>query len=157
MRAVLSFSVVAAVLSGAGCAADPLPFDGVADVKLLMTSVIEPAAEVYWDAVGTIIDENGIDEFAPSTDEEWQAVRNAAVVIAESGNLLMMEGRLQGGVEWLAMSTAMIQAGRQALAAANAEDTDAVFDAGAEVYYTCTACHATYALDTIRPSDLRDD
>ena len=45
----------------AGCAADPLPFDGVANVKLLMTSVVEPAAEVYWDAVGTIIDENGID------------------------------------------------------------------------------------------------
>ncbi len=140
-----------------GCAADPLPFDGVADVKLLMSAVIEPAAEVYWDAVGTIIDENGTDEFAPSTDEEWQAVRNAAVVIAESGNLLMMGGRIQGGVEWLAMSTAMIQAGRAALAAAEAEDRDAVFDAGAEVYYACSACHATYAPDTLRPNDLRDN
>jgi hypothetical protein len=69
----------------AGCAADPLPFDGVANVKLLMTSVVEPAAEVYWDAVGTIIDENGIDEFAPSTDEEWQAVRNVGRGLSSCG------------------------------------------------------------------------
>ena len=138
------------------CAPGAPPFEEVADVKQLMISVVEPAAEVYWDAVGTIIDENGIEEIAPSTDEEWQAVRNAAIVIAESGNLLMMEGRVQGGVTWMELATELIEAGRQALAAAEAEDTTAVFDAGAEVYYACSSCHTTYAPETLRPSFERD-
>ena len=45
------------------------------------------------------------------------------------------------------MSLAMIEVGRVAIAAAE-------FDAGAEVYAVCSACHATYALGTISPSDL---
>ena len=144
--------VVALILLLSACAPDPPPFEEVADLKQLMNSVIDPAAEVYWDAVGTIIDLNGTEEIAPSTDEEWQAVRNAAMVIAESGNLLLMEGRRQGGVEWTALSKALIAVGREALAAAVAEDTAAVFDAGAEVYYACARCHATYAPDTLGPS-----
>ena len=147
------FAALATLLCG--CNAKGQPFVEVADVKQLMISVVEPAAEIYWDAVGTIIDKNGIVEFAPSTDEEWQAVRNAAMVIAESGNLLMMEGRIQGGVEWTALSSALIEVGRQALEAAEAENATAVFDAGAEVYYACSNCHATYAPDTIRPADNR--
>ncbi len=155
MRATLLPSfILVALLSG--CTADPPPFEEVADLKQLMNSVVDPAAEVYWDAVGTIIDLNGTVEIAPSTDEEWQAVRNAAIVIAESGNLLMMEGRRQGGVEWIALSKALIEVGREALAAAEAEDTAAVFDAGAEVYYVCSRCHATYAPDTLGPSFIRE-
>ena len=54
MRAtLLPLSIVVALLSG--CAPDPPPFEEVADVKQLMNSVLDPAAEVYWDAVGTII------------------------------------------------------------------------------------------------------
>lgn len=139
-----------------GCAPEPLPFEEVADVKQLMTSVLEPAAEVYWDAVGTIMDLSGTVEIAPSTDEEWQAVRDAAMVIAESGNLLMMPGRVQGGEEWMDFSRAMIDTGRQALTAAEAKDTAAVFDAGGEVYLACSRCHATYAPDTLRPGYARD-
>ena len=155
MRAtLLPLFILGTLLSG--CAPEPPPFEEVADVKQLMNSVIDPAAEVYWDAVGTIIDLNGTEEIAPGTDEEWQAVRNAAIVIAESGNLLMLEGRRQGGVEWMALSRALIEVGREALEAAEAEDTAAVFDAGAEVYYACSRCHATYAPDTLRPSFTRD-
>ena len=155
MKAVRFPLLASLVTLLSGCSSNTQPFVEVADVKQLMISVVEPAAEIYWDAVGTIIDKNGIVEFAPSTDEEWQAVRNAAMVIAESGNLLMMEGRIQGGVEWTALSRALIEVGRQALQAAEAENATAVFDAGAEVYYACSNCHATYAPDTIRPSDNR--
>tara|TARA_B100001146_G_scaffold20927_1_gene16005 strand:- start:7269 stop:7742 length:474 start_codon:yes stop_codon:yes gene_type:complete len=155
MKAVRFPLLAALVTLLSGCSSNTQPFVEVADVKQLMISVVEPAAEIYWDAVGTIIDKNGIVEFAPSTDEEWQAVRNAAMVIAESGNLLMMEGRIQGGAEWTALSSALIEVGQQALEAAEAENATAVFDAGAEVYYACSNCHATYAPDTIRPADSR--
>ncbi len=153
-RVRLPLSALVLLLSA--CAPDPPPFEEVADLKQLMNSVLDPAAEVYWDAVGTIIDLNGTVEIAPSTDEEWQAVRDAAIVIAESGNLLMMEGRRQGGVEWMTLSRALVEVGREALEAAEAEDTAAVFDAGAEVYYACSRCHATYAPDTLGPSFVRD-
>ena len=152
MRATRPHWLAVAILLS-GCAPDSPPFTNVADVKQLMTSVIEPAAETYWDSVGWILDENGTVELAPSTIEEWEAVRNAAFVIAESGNLLMMEGRALDRGAWVAMSQALIDTGRQALAAAEARDKFAVFDAGAEVYYACSGCHAKYALETLRPSD----
>jgi hypothetical protein len=38
-------------------------------------------------------DENGITHKAPRTDEEWQEVRNHALVLLEAPNLLTMEGR----------------------------------------------------------------
>ena len=63
---------------------DSMPFEAVADGRQLMVSVIEPAAEVYWDAVGTVMDLEGTTEIEPQSDEEWEAVENAAWVLAES-------------------------------------------------------------------------
>ena len=130
-------------------------FQPVADVQQLMTAVLEPAAEVYWDAVGWVIDTTGTHETVPHTGEEWEAVRNAAFVVAESGNLLMMDGRAQSDEGWMALSGALIAVGRRAIAAAEARDPAAVFDVGGQVYEACTACHAAYALETLRPSDAR--
>ena len=127
----------------------------VADIQVLMLAVLEPAAEAYWDAVGWVIDEDGEQEIVPANPEEWEKVRNAAFIIAESGNLLMMGGRALDQDNWIGMSQALVEVGRSAIEAAEARDRDAVFNAGAEVYYVCTACHAEYALGTLRPSDTR--
>ncbi len=156
MKAHRWFWVTSALLLGCATdAPDSSSYETVADVQQLMLTVLEPAAEAYWDAVGWIIDETGEHEIAPANPEEWEAVRNAAFVIAESGNLLMMDGRALDQTSWIAMSKAMVQVGRTAIGAAEARDKNAVFDAGAEVYYVCTACHAAYALGTLRPSDER--
>ena len=151
--------LLAALVVPVGCAPDAsesLPFEAVADGRQLMVSVIEPAAEVYWDAVGVIMDLEGTHEIEPRSDEEWEAVENAAWVLAESGNLLLMEDRAQGREHWTAMSRSMIEVGRRAVDAAVAKDPQAVFDMGAEVYFVCTGCHAVYAAETLRPSDLPD-
>jgi hypothetical protein len=145
---------LAACAADAPGSSDAPPFEPVGDMQQLMATVVEPAADFYWDAVGTIIDLEGTEEIFPRSDEEWEAVRNAAYAIAESGNLMMMEGRGADEDAWRAMSVAMIQVGRVAIAAAEAKNAAAVFDAGAEVYAVCSACHATYALETIRPSEL---
>jgi hypothetical protein len=123
----------------------------VADVQELMLTIIEPAAEVYWDAVGWVLDPEGTHEISPTTDEEWEQVVNAAYVVAESGNLLMMDGRSMGG-SWNSMSRTMTEVSRRAIAAAEARDIDAVFGVGAELYYACTACHSQYALEAVRPN-----
>ena len=138
----------------AACSSSPSapPYRPVADVKQLMATVVEPAAEVYWDAVGTIIDQNGTIEIEPQSVEEWDAVRNAAYVVAESGNLLMMPSRAKDAGDWMTMSQQMIDVGQRAIKAAEARNKTAVFDVGADVYDACTNCHAKYAVELQRPN-----
>ena len=136
-----------------GCARDAgPPFVEVADLADLMTTVVDPAADVYWDAVGWIIDASGTTEIRPESPEEWEGVRNAAYQVAESGNLMMMEGRAVDEPEFTAFAQAMISVGRRAIEAAEAQDEQGVFDVGAEVYAVCNGCHATYARETLRPN-----
>jgi len=143
--------VVPILLSGCGSGTDEPPFTLVADLADLMSTVVDPAADVYWDAVGWIIDASGTTEIRPESPEEWEAVRNAAYQVAESGNLMMMRGRAVDEPEWIAFSQALISVGRRAIEAAEARDEQGVFDVGAEIYAVCTACHATYAVETLRP------
>ena len=122
----------------------PPPFAPVADVQQLMRSVVDPAADGIWDSVKTVDSAEGVVEYAPHSDAEWQAVRNHAVVVAESGNLLMMAGRAKDDQDWLRLSRALVDVGRRALAAADAKDKNALFDAGGEVYEACANCHQKY-------------
>ena len=158
MGAVLRGLCCVGVAGGTGCAADESDdmYLAVADVPELMGHVLEPAAEVYWDAVGWILDENGTHEIRPSNEEEWEAVVSAAFVVAESGNLLMMDGRSLDDGPWMVMSRALIEVGRRAVEVAEARDEQGVFDVGAEVYMVCTNCHSTYALETLRPNERAD-
>lgn len=130
-------------LAPAGCRPAP-DFLPVTTVKELMSSVVYPAAELYWDAVGTVDDSTGSTSYGPETPEEWAAVKNNALVVAESGNLLMMDPRAPDRDQWMAFSRAMVTAGKQAAEAAAAQDTAAVFNAGAVLYETCTRCHEKY-------------
>lgn len=156
MIAIRGLALAGLVLTAA-CGGPPPPaYRPVADVKQLMASILEPGAEAYWDAVGTIIDERGTHDFAPESQEEWDAVLAGAFVVAESGNLLMMAPRAKDSGEWMAMSQKLVDVGQRAIRAAEARDRSAVFDIGAEVYDTCTACHAKYAVELMRPN-VRDD
>jgi hypothetical protein len=127
----------------------------VGDVADLMAGVVEPAAEVIWDAVGVIVDAEGEHQLAPQTEEDWLMVRFAAYTVAESGNLLMMPERALDQAAWITMSQSLVEMGQRAIEAADARDLDAVFDVGAEIYYVCTNCHSTYANETLRPNDTR--
>jgi len=150
--------LILAVAILSGCAAEPdesSTFIPVGDVRELMAHIVDPAAGVYWDAVGTIVDADGVHEMYPRTDEEWEAVSNAAFMVAESGNLMMMEGRARDQEAWITMSQQLVEVAQRALEAADARNLDAVFDMGAEVYYVCTNCHAVYAIETLRPTDSR--
>jgi hypothetical protein len=139
MQRIQWFVVLGPFILSACGGAPPPPYRPVADVKQLMASVVEPAAEVYWDSVGTIIDSSGVTEIEP-------------YVVAESGNLLMMSSRAKDGGDWMKMSQALIDVGQRAVRAAESHDKAAVFDVGAEVYDTCTSCHAKYALEIQRPN-----
>jgi hypothetical protein len=116
----------------------------VADTKLLMQAVIDPNADIVWDAVKTIDTAKGTEEIRPRTDEEWAVVRNAAVAVAESGNLLMMVPRAKDGGDWMKLAQQMIDTGHEAIKAAEAKNADRLFTVGGDIYDSCSACHRQY-------------
>ena len=129
-------------------------------MRRLMLSVIEPAAETYWDAVGWIIDSTGVHHFTPESDEEWERVEAAGWMLVESEHLLLVAGREGnapvGDGSWRAMAASLGVVSMAAVEAAGARDPDAVFDAGAELYQACLACHAAFAAETLRPNYAED-
>lgn len=119
-------------------------FGSVTDMKQLMNWVIDPAADVVWASVGTIVNLEGTKEIVPRTDEEWAAVRNSAATVAESANLLMLPGRARNQDDWMTKARGLSDAAAEALRAAEVKDTEALFDAGGTIYQACSDCHAKY-------------
>lgn len=147
----LAFVILLAACEKAPPAPPLPPFKPAATNKELMDEVIEPAANVYWDAVGSVTDKRGTVEKAPRTDDEWKAVRNAAMVVAESGNLLMIEPRVRDRGQWMALARGLVLVGEKARKAAESRDKKAVFDVGAEVYQACVNCHSIYLVGPLAP------
>ena len=123
------------------------PFTPVADVKQIMEMVIDPAAEVVWESVGFVITADGEQEVLPRNDAEWAVVRNSAMTLAESGNLLMIGDRAKGEGPWMIMSRSLVEAGKATLQAVEAKDVDAVFAVGERLYNACETCHVLYWYD----------
>jgi hypothetical protein len=141
--------VVLAGVSLAGCGGpEPPPFKPIVDTKLLMQSVVDPNADLIWEAVKTIDSVQGREEIRPKTDEQWTAVRNAAVTVTESGNLLMMSPRAKDGGEWMKRAQDMINAGDAAIKAAESKNPERLFAVGGDIYEACSNCHREY-LDAI--------
>jgi hypothetical protein len=122
---------------------DPVPTP-VGTVKQVMKGIVGPAATVVFSSVSTTLTEAGRDDKAPHTDEEWEAVGNSAIALAEAGNLLMMEGRAVDKGEWIKMSQAMIDAAKVALKAVEAKSADDVLASGDAINVSCDKCHQRY-------------
>jgi hypothetical protein len=67
------------------------PFHTTLTTKQLMSWIIDPNAAAIWNSVGSITTERDREKH-PQTDEEWSTYRNAAAMLIESGNLLMLDG-----------------------------------------------------------------
>jgi hypothetical protein len=123
-----------------------MPFHTALDVKQLMSWIVDPNATGLWNSVATIDTDKGREERQPRTDEEWNAVRNHAAVLVESGNLLMLSGRAVDQGDWIKFSRGLSDAASTALQAAEVKDVPALFEAGGTVYEACSACHAKYLI-----------
>jgi hypothetical protein len=138
-------------------------------IKDLMESIIDPSADTLWGAVGTVVDNDGIHEMFPKTDEEWQEPRRAAVRIVEGSNLLIIPGREAAppgtksdapGAEleppqitvlinekrksFDAFARALQGLGVEALGAIDAKDTSLLLEIGARMENVCEGCHQTF-------------
>jgi hypothetical protein len=138
-------------------------------IKDLMESIIDPSADTLWGAVGTVVDNEGIHEIFPKTQEEWQEPRRAAVRIIEGSNLLMMPDRAAAptgtkseapGAEleppqitvlirekrksFEAFARALQRVGLEAVRAIDAKDTSLLLEIGAQMESVCEGCHQAF-------------
>ena len=116
----------------------------VASIQQIMAGITGPAASVVYNAVGTVINREGIKEIAPQNDEEWAVVANGAAALVESGNLLLIGNRVLDNGDWITMARAMIEKETVALKAAEAKSTEGLLASGGDINATCDNCHAKY-------------
>ena len=174
MRRFLSLLVVGLTSISAGSCSREAPkpepaFRPTATVKDIMLSIIDPEADVLWNAVATIVTISGTEEREPRTDEEWTAVQRSAVQLVEATNLLRVPGRLvarpgersenprielhpetiqkliaDDPVTWAGLVDRLHDAAVPALNAANSRNAKGLFDAGEKIEHACEACHQHY-------------
>jgi len=173
IAAVLCSAALGAIalssLAGAGPGKAARDRQVYATIKDLMESIVDPSADVLWGAAGTVVDEKGVQETVPKTEEEWLGVRRAAVRIIEGGNLLMMADRDAApagtksevpGVElepaemtvlirknrksFNGFAKALQGLGLEALRASEAKNVDLLVEIGGRMEDVCERCHQTF-------------
>lgn len=170
--AIAAFGV--SVLINTTCSAPkeqaPAPeFTATATIKDLMLGVVDPSADVVWNAVHSTVGDLGVLDVKPQNDEEWANVRYGAIRLVEATNLLMIPGRRVArpgekseapGIElepdemdkliaedrpgWNKRALALRAAALEALQAIDAKDPDKVFIIGEHIEAACENCHLKY-------------
>ena len=106
----------------------------IASVKELHDAMISPSSDAIFD----------IGRAAPKDAAGWSALRNHAIILAEAGNLMMVEGRAKDKGEWMKLSRALVDAAAVALKAVQAKNADGVVKAGDQIVMICEDCHGPY-------------
>ena len=125
---VVAFTATAAFANGD----DNIPGEPLASVKQVMLGLTIPASNVVWNVV------------FGEEKTDWEKVEANAMTLAESGRLLMEDGRAVDDGEWMKYARAMIDSSLEAAEFAGAEDLDALRKAGNALYESCDGCHKKY-------------
>jgi hypothetical protein len=168
IRNVLLALTATGMLVTTGDAAEPPPYSTDLTISDIMASIVMPSANVLWEAVLPDTDENGNEILkGPDSDEGWLRVREAAISLAASTNLLMVPdlpvrdpaletppGELSSGeiaglireqsASWYAWNQVMHTTAMQLLQAVDAKDTQAIWDMTATLDAPCTSCHTQF-------------
>lgn len=127
--------VSAGALVAAGAAAtQQAAFKPVASVTQIMQAMVVPSSNALFD----------VPRNPPADEAGWAAVRNHAIVLAESGNLLLIGDRAPESEVWTRTARGLAEAGQAALVAAQAEDADGIADAGNQIIEACEGCHQVH-------------
>jgi cytochrome c556 len=79
----------------------------------------------------------------PADDAAWSNVREHAVALAETGNLLLIGSRVREGT-WTTLAAAQVDAAVDAATAASEKNADKLAMASDRLYGTCENCHQIY-------------
>ena len=123
---------MAAALGQAG--SDRPPMRNVGSMSDLMVKIIYPASDALF----------YIETRTPKTDAEWTVLEGQALMLAETGNLLMMPGRARDQQQWMADAKLMLDAGAAAVKAARTKNVEAISALNDQLLESCTSCHKHY-------------
>jgi hypothetical protein len=130
----------AVVIAMSACSRGPA-LQPIATIEQIMETTVEPVSNAVFDAA---VWENGVQVGGPKTEDDWKLVQANALMLAETANLLLMDGRAKDQVGWPIRTQAMKDAALEAARAAEAKNTQAIFEAGTHIYQACTGCHLQY-------------
>jgi cytochrome c556 len=139
-----AFGIISTVGVGIVLVATSLPAQDIASapvvtIKEIMEKTITPATNTIWNAYEP-----------PSDDAAWQALEEAAVTLIVAaqqtarGGAGPMDNDWVKESAWQAFNQVMLNAGKDALAAARAHDHDALLAAGDVLYPPCEGCHLQF-------------
>ena len=143
-----------------------------------MRYMIDPSADAVWDAVVTVVTDEGVVTTVPETSEDWIVLRRHAVTLIEATDLLLMEGRrvaAEGsrselpGVDlepeqieallsedresWTRFVGVLHESGVGVLNAIDSQDVDALLAAGDVLDAACELCHVRYWYPSLAGAD----
>jgi len=133
MRTLL-LVLVAYLLTGAALAQAPASFQPVGSMSALMIDIIYPTSDAIF----------YVDRTPPQNERDWGLLRAAALTLAESGNLLMMDTRARDQGDWIKDSKALVDVGAAAYKAAKAKDLDGIRALNDQLNDACVVCHEQY-------------
>jgi hypothetical protein len=130
MRAIgLLFLVCAAV-------AQAPSYQPVGSVSQIMLSMSYPMSDALL----------YIERDPPKTDHDWTVIQYDALMLGESGNLLMIPrlGVPKDQEGWIKDCKLLVDAGAAAYKAARAKDLNGILALNGQIVDSCTTCHADY-------------
>lgn len=110
----------------------------------LMDPHLNVASEVYWDNAGFIDTYEETIDLTPTTEEGWLSILNASTEIDRLSEELKNVGYSQGRAGWNELAEALKLATQRGREAVVNRDGDELFQAGAQLYQVCVACHQTF-------------
>jgi hypothetical protein len=153
-----------------------------ATIKDIMLHIVDPAGDMVWDAVATVVDKGGLYETVPTTDEDWFKVRSGVITLIEASNLLMVPGRAMArpgeksvapGVElepaemeelvkkdpegWMSRTKDLHNISLKVLEIVEKKDAQALFEIGEDLDKACENCHRAYWYPNEKIPDFPSD
>jgi hypothetical protein len=157
-----------AQLARADAAAPPASSSaGSLTIQQLMDARVDPSADVLWDSVAFIATMKGEEDRRPRTPAEWDSVRRADLALIDAVHDLGVPGRRVSSVDkepgpgelkaaeiqrlidanpraFARRAAVLGAAAKEALAAIDARDADALMKAGGVIDEACETCHLKY-------------
>jgi len=130
-----TIAVMILLMASAAMAQAPT-FQPVGTTLEIMRAMVIPSSDVIFKTSD-----------APKDDKGWASLQNNALILAESGNLLMMTGRAKDSMEWMKDSKLLVDVGTAAFNAAKAKDFTKLGDISDDILTACETCHKKYKPD----------
>ena len=134
MRIIGLFSLVMVLILTGPTLAQAPSVEPVGTMSQLMVDIIYPTSDdIFY-----------IGRTPPSNNAEWGAIQRSALMLAESGNLLMVGSRAREQGNWIKDAKLLVDVGAAAYKAARAKDMDAILALNEQLYTACVTCHQDY-------------